>query len=288
MEERIDCKLLSTMVRRKCITSKEAINLVTLPLIKIPLDESNTDWINYVDGENKQDIKVSMEEFYFHECVLWFVMPSGEGVYAHLNLITEINWELTFTTEHSPGWKTIRLNYVAEDDQFSCNLTRFDYLRGYDAISKALTLYQGQVDHWIQISMALIRYFQEFCRFNDQQDRYAIAMTPQTRKRTNGDISLREKLVRLAGPSVVYLDKLPTNTDDQSKITGLTGREVSAHPRRGFHYTLKHERYKNHPDYLVHKKMYRKPTWVGDRSTIVNGTVYTVVDKDTSPLDDSE
>lgn len=73
--------------------------------------------------------------------------------------------------------------------------------------------------------------------------------------------------------SIQFLNKLPTSERQPSK----GGHHVSPryHQRRGHTHTMRNEIFKNHPDYM--KPIYRKPVWVGEKETIINGTTYKVL-----------
>ena len=80
--------------------------------------------------------------------------------------------------------------------------------------------------------------------------------------------------------NIVYLNKLPTK-ENPHQGGGGTHSSPHAHERRGHRYTLRSERYKNHPMYGVEKGMYKKPSWIGSKESIVRGVTYKVLTKET-------
>ena len=71
-----------------------------------------------------------------------------------------------------------------------------------------------------------------------------------------------------SGPHVLLLDRMPTT---QSEGAG-THASPRPHRRRGHWKTLSHPRYRHHPQYQ--KKIYCKPSFVGQRQTAYEGNIY--------------
>lgn len=76
---------------------------------------------------------------------------------------------------------------------------------------------------------------------------------------------------------IIFLNTLPGNTNPQKSSDGVKQHSKSGHQRRGYWVTLRAERFKNHPMYMVHKGVYRQPSWVGPTSTKYQGNIYKVV-----------
>ena len=74
---------------------------------------------------------------------------------------------------------------------------------------------------------------------------------------------------------IVFLDNLPIPSSKSDKHHGGTHASPVFHRRRGHYRIMRHEKYKNHPDYL--KERWYAPTWVGDRSVVSGGITYTVL-----------
>ena len=74
--------------------------------------------------------------------------------------------------------------------------------------------------------------------------------------------------------SIVFLNRLPVSSI-ATESKGGHHASPHYHHRRGTWVHLTHEIYKNHPKFG--DKIYRKGSWVGEKSKIVNGTTYTVL-----------
>jgi hypothetical protein len=283
--KRPDAIALSRMVRKGYINRKEALELAALPLMFISFRRDkttggDTEWTTFAENFTRSDMLLTMEEFSFHDCVVWIEADNVDDyVYSRMQILSDTQYRVGIFGGVNSAWITNTITYDTVDDSFKTNIYRLNDTVGVDNIVREYRLTKDSVARTGEFAVELLAKFQAFCIYNNRQDRYAVSMEPVTRKPIKGDISFRERLERTAGPSIVYLDKLPTNTAEQTVVGKLTGREVSPHSRRGYHYTLRAERYRNHPYYGIEKKMYRKPTYVGDRTSIVNGTIYTILDK---------
>lgn len=81
----------------------------------------------------------------------------------------------------------------------------------------------------------------------------------------------------IAGPKIIYLDKLPVVTvrpATSNPVGGGQGKSKKGHHRIGHWKTLTHPKYANHPKYLVFKGVYVKAAWVGPTETVYEGNIY--------------
>lgn len=99
-------------------------------------------------------------------------------------------------------------------------------------------------------------------------------------------VKVGTKLSSVRGPKVLYLnDFKPVESDsfelNGSLVTSVTKRNgvklTEGHPRRAHSKTLRHQKYKNHPLYMIPGAIKVRSTWVGPKTTIVNGNVYRVL-----------
>lgn len=117
-----------------------------------------------------------------------------------------------------------------------------------------------------------------FRDFNNQRDRYLVKVEPTDKpKKPKGLSTPRTQLVEAIGPRIIYLAKLPSVGDSENGGNGGV-REMTPHQRRGYWITLKAERFKYHPKYMVENGVYRKPAWVGPKEAIVEGNIYTILE----------
>lgn len=115
-----------------------------------------------------------------------------------------------------------------------------------------------------------------FIEWNNQNDRYIVSVKAEKPYKVKGIGKMSDRLRSKQGPSIIYLNRLPS--------TGIVsdgnvdGGEKRAHQRRGTWKTLRAERYRNHPKFMVEKGVYVKPAWVGPREAIVEGNIYTILE----------
>lgn len=118
-----------------------------------------------------------------------------------------------------------------------------------------------------------------FLEYNNRKNLYAVKkqtipikqiLPPKVKKAKNKAAYLNEDLV-----SIVFLDALPS---DKKVHQGGTHNSPRPHKRRGYYYTLKNKRYKEHPFYQQYNAMYKRPAYIGDKEKIVNGTTYTIME----------
>lgn len=293
MKLRADSKILSQLVANKLITLPEAKAMSALALMDVPIPQISPDFERWVKNSPKytENYHLDFEKFPFYEMV--FFLDNGlkekkidknrlDGhrfFYCKLKLINENKVELSFT-DNPKYWIVTEITYV-DESRFTTDIV--DVL--IDKSIKAVNLsevteeliqlhFYKKTSNTPYMAMSILLWFAEF---NNQKDNYLVSVSknrkPKLPHNCEGEIA------KVAGPRIIYLDKLPTHSDEGS-INLNESRTVAAHQRRGTYVTLRAERYRNHPLYQIEKAIYRKPAWVGDRSTIVNGATYTVIDKE--------
>jgi hypothetical protein len=98
--------------------------------------------------------------------------------------------------------------------------------------------------------------------------------TNKTIRKSNAKLKLNALFKANEGPKVIYLNNL--NFGSAVGDTGSIGSAKCGHRRRSHHKTLKDDRFKNHPKYMVKNGIIIKATWVGPKTTIAYGNIYTV------------
>ena len=111
-----------------------------------------------------------------------------------------------------------------------------------------------------------------YCKYGDK---HMVEVVPAEPKKS---VSKRSALNRdrpwntAAGPHILFLDRMPTT---QSGGATGTGTSPKPHQRRGHWKTLRHPRYRHHPQYG--KQIYVKPSFVGPRQVTYQGNIYRLV-----------
>lgn len=124
--------------------------------------------------------------------------------------------------------------------------------------------------------VSVIRMLLLFFEYYHRDDKYMVSMrkssanTPST-----GGHEIKQQIDNVEPTHIVFLDSLPTGHNPRSRKHSTV---KAPHVRMGHYKTLMHPRYRYHPMYLVPNGVYVRPAFVGDRTKIVNGVVYTVLD----------
>lgn len=283
---RPDVELLMELLRKKKISMADAKMWISLPLIAIPSQrtgQDNNDFPAYVAkwvAENPPYDFVNVVEeflnnnFYFEDFVLQldnaFVRvavykTAGKIIFSTIDDITGSGKGPKFTRfsfqHNGKSGEPARVLFTA----LSENLIAAQLSRVLDTNS----FLSAGVEVLMQCSL--------FRDYNNQKDRYAIRVAEQRKPKVKGLPTPKEILRSSQGPRVIYLDALPTQKGNNCN-TSDSVREHRPHHRRGTWITLRAERFKYHPKYMVKNGVYRKPTWVGPREAIVNGNIYTVIE----------
>ena len=109
-------------------------------------------------------------------------------------------------------------------------------------------------------------------------DKHLVEVTPSKPPKKNPALHKKRPWAGATGPRVLLLDRMPTT---QSEGTG-THASPKPHRRRGHWKTLRHPRFRHHPQYQ--QKIYCKPSFVGPRQVTYEGNIYRLV----QPLEDME
>lgn len=280
MKQRVDFELVCHMVKRGLIAEKKAKEWLALPMMFIecrPTISTGSEFFDFItDHGAKKELSFipSEDHFILDECMVYtqgtesfrygrikILSDTEFEVEAYIKLLkgdeSSVRYVINFTGEHPGYWKMLEFN----GKPFTTEQAR----QYHDFIKVAANSYCNH----------LLVSFQQYCIYNNQQDRYLMSVSPE-KKITTVKTGRKGRLTPNVGPSLIYLDEFP-KTPLETKC-GDTG-SVEPHKRRGHHYTLRHERFKHHPLYMVENILWRKPIWIGDRTKIVNGSVYTVLDK---------
>ena len=105
-------------------------------------------------------------------------------------------------------------------------------------------------------------------------DKHAVEVTPtpdRLAKAKRNPVNRKRPWAKSSGPNILLLDRMPT---EKTKSTG-THASPKPHRRRGHWKTLRHPRYRHHPQYQ--KKIYCKPSFVGPRQATYEGNIYRLV-----------
>ena len=123
-------------------------------------------------------------------------------------------------------------------------------------------------DQFAKSIVANFEYILAYFKFVQSTDLYMVERSKPT---TIRDLRAAKKKpwTRKDLPSIVYLNQMPS---EKKESQGGTHASPKAHQRRGHWRKLEHERFKNHPKFG--QKIRVKPSWVGNKEEIVNGTIY--------------
>lgn len=298
MKLREDTELLDKMVGNKILTLTEAKRFSALPLFEVPnllLCKEWSEWI--IEGSKTTPTsRIDFEHLPYNEMVFFIrTGPTKEPqktthevvgtchFYCKLKVVDEGRMELSYSDDYR-YWITCEFNHSSADTIWLENPSiKMDANVRYVNRSKAaydmLCLqYRDPIpgEDGLTRPNFLMHILQMFISYNESNDRYFVSVSknkkPKLSKNRVGEIG------SVIGPRIIYLDSLPTEANNKKDLGGV-GLPKAPHQRRGSWCTLRAERYKNHPLYQVEKAIYRKPAWIGDRTRIVHGATYTVIDK---------
>ena len=139
---------------------------------------------------------------------------------------------------------------------------------GFDQFISGLT---DQTSHWYLFICRLMGHIK-------YGDKHVVEVTPtpdKLAKAKRNPANRKRPWNKASGPHVLLLDRMPTG---KTESTG-THASPKPHRRRGHWKTLSHPRFRHHPQYQ--KKIYVKPSFVGERQVTYEGNVYRLVE----PLD---
>jgi hypothetical protein len=147
--------------------------------------------------------------------------------------------------------------------------------RGH-AVEGGFDKYMGGITNQAGIWYWFIRKLMAYIKYGDK---HVVEVTPtpdKLAKAKRNPINRKRPWAKSSGPHVLLLDRMPSR---QSESTG-THASPKPHRRRGHWKTLSHPRFRHHPQYQ--KKIYVKPSFVGDKQVTYEGNIYRLVE----PLED--
>ena len=274
---RADYEDLLFLTKKKWLSEEEVAYWASLPLMEIPTPVKGEDWGDYFIEEEGDFCEI--EDFPFRDFLV-----KGQWGYCRMTVAEG--------EEDDEFW--IRISLLTMEHIFiECTNRLYDYGQLYDCgdvlankilIDKSylsvdlelngqmtqipINRFSGYVKHQIPMTLWAVS---RFTRWNYTRDRYAIT-AEKTRKKVKGK-GVKKMIRENSVSRIVYLDRLPSASDSK----GGKGCERKAHHKRGYWKTLRDKRYARHPKYGIEKGVYVRPSWVGDISSIVNGTTYTVI-----------
>lgn len=279
MKERMDFNLVCRLAKRGYITEQKAKQWLALPLMVIDnrlSTPAGLDFHNYkTNNGEKQFLQFipSEKTFTLDECMVYSI---GEEAirYGYIRIINDEEIEVEMYVQVMSGDECVARFICTFNDKYPNGVMAFQDFNG-----KPFALKESDRP-WLEAVgnnyvNALLIAFQMFCLYNNKRDRYLMSVRPE-KKPSTLKTGKKGKLSANIGPNIIYLNEFPK--DHSASATG-DGCGVEPHKRRGHHYTLRAERFKNHPLYQVENVLWKKPIWVGDRTRIVNGNVYTVLDE---------
>ena len=111
-----------------------------------------------------------------------------------------------------------------------------------------------------------------YAKYGDKHMVEVLPTKPKSKAEKRSSLNKNRPWNTASGPKILFLDRMPTT---QSQGTG-THASPKPHRRRGHWKTLRHPRYRHHPQYQ--KKIYCKPSFVGPRQVSYEGNIYRLVE----------
>lgn len=312
---RPDIPMLTKLVDGGCISDSFARECVALPLFILPSPkvqfsqdfdvprvlDTNDAWSCWFAENIDRPCQFVEEAFPFTDFMLLLDYQGNDdpSILARVKFIADMT--IDFMVAHSTtSWLHFTFSMSEDDDapafkvlDDSCS---DDRIRGslnttvlkrelskgnltpaqVDDLTRVIDNRQYLVEQYAYWGAGQTKIFTKWVEYNNQQDRYVTTVTPA--KLPKFDFTSRKgRLAKVAGPTVVYLDKLPTLGTHTSTNEGVDER--APHHRKGHFRTLRADCYKNHPLYLKEKAVYVKPAFIGERTAEFEGQIYTVVDR---------
>lgn len=116
-----------------------------------------------------------------------------------------------------------------------------------------------------------------YCKYGDKHMVEVVPANPKSKQAKRSALNRSRPWNSASGPHILFLDRMPTT---QSGGATGTGTSPKPHRRRGYWRTLRHPKYRHHPQYG--KQVYVKPSFVGPRQVTYEGNIYRLVE----PLED--
>lgn len=274
---RPDAKFLADCVRREVITPLRAKEYIRCPLIEITIQPDaeapegswNRRVFDYGSDPKKLDL-VGDEFDMFDEFVVMLIDDGSIGGYGShpIYLYMKFEGERHYIELVSPipgkkdgfAWSWESLN---DEEMRLVNVSGF---KGGKPSSKVVE------DKMRGVTLNAIIWVGVFMQYHYEQNNFAIEVTPVKRDKTVP--GLKGRLNMDSGPSIIYLDRLPRTYQPGDKPGEPTGVHQKPHQRPKYYRTLRADRYKNHPKYMVPKGVEVRASWVGDKEAIIEGNIY--------------
>lgn len=284
-KERQDMSRLMSLVTHGALSLKQANLFAALPLMIIPskVHTNIEDWKTFNKGSFH--FIPSVQKFMLHELMVLYGTRDKDVVrYANIRIVDDTTYRVSIQVRDDLMVLS-ELKYRENDHAMYVKIRRVNG-KSVDDICDQLKLSANVVREIHTQSAAAVATLQLWCEFNNRRDHFMVstrdvedvpeevASTESTDKPSSEKVKT-ETEKSIFGPTIVYLDQAKLD-QMQTHMRGIG--IVMPHVRRGHFFTLMDERYKKNPMYRVHKALYRKPTYVGDRRFIKNGTIYTVLD----------
>ena len=138
---------------------------------------------------------------------------------------------------------------------------------------------EGGFDNFMSgITAQVSSYYLFVCRLMGHikySDKHVVEVTPtpdKLAKAKRNPANRKRPWNKASGPHVLLLDRMPTGKAESAG----THASPKPHRRRGHWKTLSHPRFRHHPQYQ--KKIYVKPSFVGERQVTYEGNIYRLVE----------
>lgn len=289
---RPDIEMFSRMVKKQIIPQQLANTLIAKPLFIVPSpNQRHPTWMTYVDPAKSypcsqlskavtapfDDFVALLDDLYFHIVlrdnevfdVSYCVSTEEVKRFVHLRCIS--------ATDSPTGKCIFRIDRYYEKGNVVVFVDESSNWRKSPTRVKTELSAKGILNEFDKLISSALATILLFIEFQDSLGLYPVKV--EREKKPRKGLGVREQLERHQGAHLIYLDRLPSQPNAASHNGSFkpTGNHVRPHERRGHTKTLKHPRYKDHPLYMVENAIRVKPSWVGDKSAIVNGNVYTVL-----------
>lgn len=297
LQKRPDTDLITEALRLKIITMKEAMEWMRLPFITIPDirgQDTDVEFREFVAKQTEKGVygktaivsEFLTNDFYFDEFI---VQVEGEIVRIAKQkeqsrvLFSMLPNDLRgYKREH---WmSSFYLKTTMVDDKPHLDLIpATELLRKRISELGKIPEMRKSLDAMVENGKTISGYCTWFCDYNNQKHKYLIEVGPERKpgkKKGSGLATPKEIIWQAAGPRLLYLDKLPTSGSNEGVTETEEGdvRVMRPHQRRGYWVTLRADRFRDHPKYMVKNGVYRKPCWIGPKEAVVNGNVYRVLE----------
>lgn len=287
---RTDIKSLEKNKKAKQLRPETLVHYKSLPLLTYPLSKVGIDAIqDYIRSLGTDVFPMPREEYPFDE----FMFQPCPGEVAHMRLEDE-GEKVSFH---------VRLFTGNQDSPFVCSgivtiyvatsAVEIKVVSGQELAKKQMrksgllppkddpNLEEAIKDDLSTMAIKLIALI-SYARAKDLYPVTVAKSKVSPKKKVGSKKTSPTSKVR-TGPRVIYLNVLPEigvmdHVSDLPLPKDSSGKRP--HARRGFWKTLRSDRFKNHPLYMVPNAIRVRPAWVGDKSKIVDGNIYTVLIKD--------